>query len=301
MPACEVIPELPFVDAGYGAARGGFLKHGGRFFFADRRRGELHCHDAASMAQEWVLDLWGERHSAAPLAFHGELLVAHGSGGLNYIDPATGRVERQQVLPRIQKLYPPIEHEGDLLYVYTNWSSGGILRFDPATGGIKWKFTKRGRTAPPRGGPAPIVGTTAIISVNDGSSLVGVDIDSGEARWTFRAQWLYTPVEISGSSMIFGTSGGWGRHLRRHDVETGETEWAVPLDGGCSYYAAEGEHLVAGDWSGVLRRIRRLDGVVSNEVPLGLRLAGPPLVVDSRIYVLGWPADGAPSLIALDA
>ena len=117
------------------------------------------------------------------------------------------------LLPRVDRPFSPVEHEGDLLFPYTNWTSGGLIRFDPQRKKVKWQFTKRGRAAPPRGRRLIVAGQTAIITMNGGSSIMGVDLATGKARWTIRAQWLYTPIEVCDSSIIFGTSGGYGRHL----------------------------------------------------------------------------------------
>ncbi|MCB9659322.1 MAG: PQQ-binding-like beta-propeller repeat protein [Polyangiales bacterium] len=228
-------------------------------------------------------------------------LVCSARDGLIYVDIARGVVLRRRSLPGIDRLFPPVEFEGDLLFPYANRASGGLVRFASGTGDVAWKCVRRGQITPTKGHRLLVHERTAVLSVNGGSSLVGVDVDTGETRWSFRAQWLYTPLEVDGSSIIFGTAGGHGRHLRRHDVRTGETEWAVPMKGGCPYYARCGECLVAGDWNGVLRSVRATDGVVVDEARVGPHLAGPPLVVGDRIYVLRWSPDGAgTALLALD-
>jgi len=302
LPGGVHVAELPYVNACDGAGRGQFLQHDGLLVFADSRKPTVFCHDVETRVGRWTLDLAGKaQYRVAPMAIRDGRLVCFGRDALNYVNLATGTVEHQQTLPRVDRLYPPVEYEEDLLFPFTNWTSGGLLRFDPRRNKVKWKVAKRGRAEPPRGQPLPIVGRTAIFSINDGSSVVGVNVDSGEVRWTFRAQWLYTPIEIAGGSVIFGTAGGYGRHLRRHDIETGNTEWAVEMDGGCPYYDKQGDLLVAGDWSGRLRRIRAADGKVTEELALGGPLGGPPLVVGSRIYVLRWTTDGGtPSLVAVE-
>jgi outer membrane protein assembly factor BamB len=301
LPGAAPLTELPFVDACDRVGRGLFLQEQGRLIFADGRHATVSCHDVVSKVRVWTLELANtHRYRIGPIALQGGQLVCHGRDALNYIDPATGAIERQQTFPRLDKLFPAVSYEGDLLFAYSNWTSGGLVRFDPAQDRLKWRFTKRGGGASPRGGLLPVVGRTAILSLNDGSSLVGVDLDSGKARWTFRAQWLYTPVEICDRSIIFGTAGGHGRHLRRHDAETGETEWAVQMDGGCPHYASLGDDLVAGDWGGRLRRIRRTDGAVVDQLDLGAPLTTAPLVVGTDVHVLLWPTDGAPpALIAV--
>jgi outer membrane protein assembly factor BamB len=288
------------VDASGGAGRGVFLEQSGNLIFADKVAGSVYCHDVASTVRRWTLEL-PSRYGVAPIAIYRDQLVCFGPSALNYVDVATGAVVSQQRFPRIDKLYPPVEYEGDLLFAYTNWTSGGLIRFDPTRSEVKWKFTKRGNVSIPRGGPLPVVGRIAILSVNDGSSLVGVDLDSGEVRWTFRAQWLYTPVEVESGSLIFGTAGGHGRHLRRHDAATGETEWAVQMDGGCPYYSRQGDNLVAGDWSGMLRCVRRRDGEVVDEIQLGSPITTAPLVVGTNAFVLRWPTDeSSPALVAIE-
>lgn len=301
LPGNEASLGMSCVNASDGAGRGIFIQHGGYLVFADSETNCVHCYDTDRKACNWTLDLRNtHRYRVGPVAIYHDQVVCHGRDALNYIDLATGHIERQQAFPRIDKLYPPLEYEGDLLFAYTNWTSGGLIRFDPKENKVRWKFKTRGRTAIPRGGPLPVAGKTAILSLNDGSSLVGVDLDNGSVRWTYRAQWLHTAIEVCGPSMIFGTSGGYGRHLRRHQAETGETEWAVEMDGGCPYYSTQGDYLVAGDWGGVLRRIRRTDGEVVEKLSLGAPVTTEPLVVDTDIFLLKWPTDGnSPALVAV--
>lgn len=301
LPDGKKLAEVPVVEAG-NVGRGLFLQRQGRVFFADGKRDKLYSYDFTHEICHFTLDLKGSKpYPIGPIAFFGDQLICYGRDALNYIDWASGTITRHQTLPRIDKLYPPVEYEGDLLFAYTNWSSGGLLRVDPVTNKPRWKFTTRGGGAVPRGGPLPVVGDIAVLSVNDGSSLIGVDLETGKARWTYRAQWLYTPIEVDGASIIFGTAGGYGRHLRRHNAQTGETEWEVPMKGGCPYYARQGEYLVAGDWGGVLRRIRKGNGQVVDELSLGAPITTAPLVVNRDLFVLKWPTDGtAPALIAVE-
>jgi outer membrane protein assembly factor BamB len=300
LPDGSPLPEAPVVDASQGAGRGIFHQRDERLFFTGGH--QLHCYDVARGSSSWTLDLRSSRsYQVGPPALQNDRLICYGRDALNYVDMGSGTIERQLTLPRVDKLYPPAEYEGDLLLAYTNWTSGGLVRLDPATSKIKWKFKSRGRVAIPRGGPLPVVGDIAVVSVNDGSSLVGVDLATGEARWNYRAQWLYTPIDVDGTSLIFGTSGGYGRHLRRHRADTGETEWAVQVAGGCPYYSQQGEYLLAGDWAGVLRRVRKLDGQVVDELHLDAPISTAPLVVDRDVFVLTWPTDDrAPALVAVE-
>ncbi len=301
MPGGNLVPQLPFVDASNGAGRGLFLSHDGRIIFADNRSGRVFCHGPQSKAARWILELpSAQRRSLGRIDIQDGRLVCSASDALLFVDLDTGSVEREVRFPRIDKLYPPVQYGGDRLFPFENHTSGGLVRVD-SRGGVRWRFTKRGAGGPPRGGPLPVIGQTAILSVNGGSSLVGVDLESGLARWTFRAQWLYTPIEIHGTSIIFGTSGGYGRHLRCHDAGTGEPLWAVQMDGGCPYYARQSEHCVAGDWGGFLRRVNCTNGEVTDQIALGGRLTGPPLVVGDRVYKLWSPkGTGRPALVAID-
>jgi outer membrane protein assembly factor BamB len=300
LPDGRRLVNAPGVNASHGAGRGIFFQRDERLYFVGGN--QLRCYDVASDTCSWTLDLKSNRsYQAGPLALQQESLICYGRDALNFIDLASGEVEKQLTLPRIDKLYPPREHEGDLLLAYTNWTTGGLLRLDPATNQIKWRFRSKGRVAVPRGGELPVVGGIAVVSVNDGSSLVGVDLDTGDARWTYRSQWLYTPIEVVGGSLIFGTAGGYGRHLRRHRADSGETEWAVQFDGGCPYYSRQGEHLIAGDWGGAVRRVHETDGRVVDELRLRAPIQTAPLVVGSDVFVLTWPTDGsAPALVAVD-
>ena len=299
---CFVLPSGDRIDAlPYGSAP--CLQHEGRLFFT--RAAEVHCHDATTRERTWMRELSADARSATgPLALRDGRLYCHGGGVMNVIDPASGDVERTWQLPRVERLFAPVSYEGDLIFPYTAGSSGGLLRFDPRKGEQVWKFSRRGRASPPGGAALPVQGNTAIVSFNDGSSLVGVDLDEGEARWSHRAQWLYAPLAVHERSILFGTAGGYGRHLRRHDVHTGETEWAVAMDGGCVYYATDGDHLVAGDRKGILRRIRRSDGEVTDELATGGSLQGPPLVANGCTHVLRWPRkarENRPVLLAVEA
>ena len=183
LPGGAKLAAMPSADACDGAGRGVFLKHQGNLLFADGSENTVYCHDLGSKAQKWTLEL-PNTHSyrIGPLALYRGKLVCYGRDALNYIEPTTGSIEHQQAFAGIDKLYPPVEHEGDLLFAYTNWTSGGLLRFDAVQQRVKWKFTKRGSVAIARGGPLPVVGRTAILSLNDGSSLVGVDLNSGKAQ-----------------------------------------------------------------------------------------------------------------------
>jgi outer membrane protein assembly factor BamB len=296
---CRRLDNAPGVNASHGAGRGIFFQRDERLYFVGG--GQLYCYDVVRDTCSWTLDLNSSRsYQAGPLALQQDRLICYGRDALNFIDPASGTVEKQLTLPRIDKLYPPREYEGDLLIAYTNWTTGGLVRLDAETNEIKWRFKSKGRVAVPRGGDLPVVGDIAVVSINDGSSLVGVDLRTGDARWTYRSQWLYTPIAVDGGSLIFGTSGGYGRHLRRHRADSGETEWAVQFDGGCPYFSRQGEYLVAGDWGGVLRRVHEVDGCVVDELHLGAPICTAPLIIGADIFVLKWPTDGsAPALVAV--
>ncbi|MFO0552399.1 MAG: PQQ-binding-like beta-propeller repeat protein [Polyangiaceae bacterium] len=291
---------LPFVNATYGAGRGIFCEQAGLVYCADSRTSTLHALDLAGDREVWRVALPNRQGGAVgPIAARDGRIVSWGNDLLGTYEPMTGERVDSFELPGMGVLEPPFSLDGDLLFVWSTPKKGGLLRFDPASGAVRWTFTKKGRLSSTTGGLV-VVGRTAVLSVNGGSTLVGVDVESGEERWRFRAQWLYTPLVVDGASMVFGTSGGHGSHLRRHDVATGETEWEVKMKNGCPHFTQAGDDLFAGDWAGVLRRVRLATGEVADAVKLGEPICTAPLVVGRDVYAFRWcKRPGRPALVAL--
>lgn len=296
LPSGERAASLPEVATGSGTAPTHFLQTGGLLIFADGRRRRLHAHDARTLEPRWRLDAGAPKPPSFALRTLGtpELrdgrVVWFAQGVLNYIEPSSGHIETRVSLRGLDVLYPPIPYGDDLLFPYCKASVGGVIRVSSSSHQVRWCYSLRGDVRPPRRGSMPIVDGTAILAVGDGSSLVGVDLESGTSRWRHRTQWLYTPPLVIDRSIVFGTAGHRDCHLRRHSAKSGETEWALPIEYGCAYFARHGtDELVVGDVAGVVRRVRLSDGCTLDEVRLQGPFLGPPLVASGRVFLLSWP------------
>ena len=299
LPPGERIMTLPHADAGDRTGPGVFVLRGDELVFLNALDATLCCFDVATLAPRWALPLENQKpYRAGPVVARGDDLLCFGRDALNRIASKTGTVIEQTRFPRAERLFPPIEFEGDLLYAYTNGSTGGLLRVGRESPEIVWRCRTPGTVRASRG-TFPVVDGTAILPVNDGSSIVAVDLRSGEQRWKFRAQWLYTPMHVHDDSILFGTSGGnRGHHLRRHHARTGKALWEVEMAGGCTSWAWFHGDIIAADWAGNLRRVRISDGAVIDQLALGHPIEATPLVCGRHIGVLRWPSGGArPSFV----
>ena len=197
----EPLANLPFIDARYGAWRGIFCRHQDLLLCADLRTSVLHALDPKADREAWSLALPNQQGGAVgPIALRDGNLICWGADTLGTYDPATGERVDAFHLPGLGELEPPIAYDSDRVYVWSTAKKGGLVRVDPTSATIRWTFTKPGRIASTPGGLV-VAGRTAVLGVHGGSTLVGVDVETGEERWRFRAQWLYTPLEVDGESI----------------------------------------------------------------------------------------------------
>lgn len=301
MPGGEPIRTLAPVSAGLGPGRLIHRIHGDCFVYVHPGQScAVHCNDLATLESRWSVSYENTQFGAAPVLFAHDRVFCFARDAASSIDLATGEIVEQWTLPRIGKLYPPIEYDGDLLFPYGNRRSGGLLRFDPVRERVKWKCSQR--TVPDFwNGPLTVVGRVGVLSLNEGQVLVGIDLESGDELWRFRAG-LSTEIEVRGDSILFGTGRMAGHHLRRHDVTTGETEWQVALEYGCEGFLSVGDDLIVGDWKGVLRRVRSKDGEVVDAIRVGGPIPGPFARSGGLLFALclGKQDDEPYSIIAIE-
>ena len=301
LPGGQPIRALTPVSAGLGHERLIHCFHEDRFIYVSPgRRCALHCHDVATLEPKWSVQYENTEAATPPVVFADDRVFCFARDVASSIDLATGEIIDRWSLPRIVKLYPPTEYEGDLLFPYANRKSGGLLRFDPVREKMVWKRPQR--TMPDLWiNPLAVAGRIGILSLNEGQVMVGIDLDSGEERWRFRAG-LSTEIDVRGDSIVFGTGRMTGHHLRRHDVKTGETEWKVALKYGCEGFVTVGDDLVVGDFNGILRRVRASDGEVTEKLRTGGPLSDPFACAGDRLFALrlGKRDEDPSSVIAVD-
>ncbi|MFF4492188.1 serine/threonine-protein kinase [Streptomyces sp. NPDC001544] len=248
--------------------------------------------------------LW--RHSATtapgggPPVLSGGLvqIVTDGGRHVQALDPASGKVRRQQDLPTPGG---GLRYAGDTLLL--TGTDGTVTGVDGASGRTKWHRRVPGQTMPLFQWFAGdrLAYTASTSDDGSGTQVTAVDPDTGDVRWERRFEGSLEPVGSSGGSLYFlsvDPAYGTARAVVRYTPGSGATR-RVPLPtagedvhatvrGDVVYLMATGGSLSAVD-TGARRQLWELQTSVSR--------GSAPVVDGGHVYV-GIP-DGR--LLAVDA
>lgn len=297
-PTPHVAPQLSELDAV--AARSNLrldpVLLGDRLIVADAETRSVVAYDLDTQRIAWSREfppLKPYRMSEAFL-FEGRI-ASHAPDGLHWIDPATGETADTVKFPKVDVLYSPVSIDGDVLVGYTNWSTGGVIRYDPVSGEIRWQYRRR------FDGPASyrriwLVGDV-VVWIKGETELIGIDARSGVERWSYRAApYLYGRVSVVDDDLVFGSAGNDGA-VHVVNAESGQPRWTQFLKNGCEFYALHDRSIIVGDFDGVLRRLDLRSGRELDRVELGSQVVGDVVVADGFAYTVVWPTERRPAQV----
>ena len=188
----------------------------------------------ASLSKLWTTDI-GEgtayRHliPCPPVVSHGSLYAMSARGEVSSHAIKDGTTQwRTQVRPKGSRSFDVgggLSADGDAVYAGTGF--GEVLRFDAATGKIRWRTPV---VAPARSAPT-IAGKHLFVELLD-SSILALDVEKGNVIWSHQARSPQTSVlglpapAVSGSIVVAGFGSG---DLLALNVESGEVLWSDNL------------------------------------------------------------------------
>ena len=288
----EVHRDLPF------PGKGNLVSHlviGERLYLVFRGlNAALVCVDMTKLHILWETDLRSKPYAAGPVTVFGDKLACFGQNQLLYIDPETGAVTGSLKLPRIGKLFQPVDlGDGRLLLGYTNWTNAGVLCMDTGTKKVLWRH-KRSFEGPLLRCCLTVMEDRVFWVKND-TELCCVRLSDGAElyrRWT--DPWLYTPLELAPEGLVFGTAGGTNSFLRCLDPDTGAERWKIPMQDGCAFYARREDTIFTGDCSCRLFQIRASDGEILQTLDTGTEVVGRFHFHGDSLYTVLWCDDTRP-------
>ena len=288
-PATGIVQELPsaIVVGVKNGSRPTFLHHDGHLFFAAEQDPMLRSFDLNSNALRWEMRLYNTRpYRLTPPMVIGEDIVCYGRDALNFINPETGEITKSLRIKRIDKVFSPIPVGDDLLLGYSNWSVGGVLRYNQATDRVVWRYRKKFQ------GPASYCKIWSIggivVWVKGETEIIGIDENTGEQAWSFpAAPWLYSHIEVIEGNLVFGTAGRDG-YLNSVNPATGEANWSVFLKNGCESVARFHDSLIAGDSDGIVHQFDLSSGTELDRVSVDGQIVGVGAVADRCAYTVVW-------------
>lgn len=287
----EIHRELPLPEKGRAVSH---LVLGDRLYLVfTGTNAALMCVDMKKFHILWETDLRGRPYEPGPVTVFGDKLACFGQNKLLSIDPDTGAVLDELTLPRIGKLFQPMDlGEGRLLLGYTNWSNAGVLCMDSATRKILWRH-KRNFEGPQLRCRYWLQGDRVFWFKND-TEVCCVALDDGAELYRLRTDpWLYSVPEFAPEGLIFGTAGGDG-FLRCLDPQTGLERWKHPLKGGCVSYARQNDSIFVGDYTCRLFRFRAHDGILLDSLDTGTEVVGQYYAHCGSLYTVIWGKDYTP-------
>lgn len=273
-----------------------FLIDARRLYFTDSKFERLCRYEMASETMAWQTAIQeSARYRCEPPQWFGTQLVTYGRNGLVFVDPNDGEIQRELKLPKIEKLYSPIDLKDDWLIGWTGWSVGGVVRYSPKTDQIVWRFKKR-CSDPALYGRIWHV-DDVVIWVKASNEIVGIDVVSGKERWSFPTKpWLYSPIKILDGQLIFGTAGADG-FLQSVNASTGKANWSVFLKNGCSYFDVWQESVVVGDFDRIIRQIDLTTGKEMDRIVVDAPVVGDMKVIGDMAVTTIWLTDNKPPRI----
>ena len=269
------------------AYRPRLLTVGDTLIFADATTSRLLAVEPSVGSVKWELDLKSMKPYGVGSPLHlGTEIACYGRDELNYVDPVTGTITGSLQLRHIDKLFSPVRFEDDLLLGYTNWSVSGVIRYRPSTGEVVWRY-RRKSSGPSTYCRIYLIGQT-VVWVKGETEIIGVDVHSGEERWTCKASpWLYTELHSVDGDLLFGTAGRDG-FIRRIDGATGQDKWSVHLKNGCAFFDYYRDSAIVGDFDNCLHRLRLSDGTMMDRMEVAGPVVGDVVVNGASAYTVVW-------------
>jgi outer membrane protein assembly factor BamB len=197
-----------------------------------------------------------------PFPFAGGVAIVTLTGRLTLLEPDTG-AERWTVDVGGEVGVPPIVTDGSLVVAD---SAGGIMRYSDS-GGVLWR-----QSLPDAVDHMAVAGGVIVVLPHLGSTLRGLDLDSGDVRWR-RLLWT-PPTGLSGHGdvVVARTDDS----LMGLDPGDGAERWRVPV---AAVTVAGGPGRVLVLTASDLRVLSAADGGSIVRVPLGLAAADMPQFV----------------------
>lgn len=255
---------------------------------------KLLCIDLDSLEILWTLKTGcTKNYRAGAISFFEGKIACYGLDQLLFIDPDNGQIVHSIKLSRIDKLFCPIRQEdGTLLMGYTNWTNAGILRYDPLSGKILWRY-KRKFEGPLSNCKIYLTGPCVYWTKND-TELICLDIASGEEIGRVRtAPWRYTDLCFEEKYLLFGTSGADG-FLNCLDAGQCQPRWTVPLKEGCSFFDVKQARVYAGDYNKEIFEFALVDGRITDSLNVDAEVIGFIKIHDDSLYTILWGSDTKP-------
>lgn len=241
--------------------------------------------DLDTLTVRWVMNLENEKpYGAGPVTCLGDRLACYGHDKLLFIEPSTGEITDEIKVPRVDKLFCPLQAEdGGLFIGYANWTNMGILKYDTATKKVLWRHKRNHQ----------ILSKTRIHRLGQRlyymkgeTELVCIHADTGEQIFGTRTDpWLYTDLEFRDLGILFGTSGGNG-YLNLLDPETGDFKWRFFLKNGCAFYDTVGDTALVGDNDKIFRQIHLRDGRELQHLELDGEVIGQVTANNGYVYTV---------------
>ncbi len=239
--------------------------------FTLSRRGELHCHDAASGEPQWRTDLpatcevsiptWG--FSSSPIPIEGNLLINAGSRGVA-VNPEDGSIVWQSDNREDAGYASPVPliSGGRRLAVVV--SAKTLNAVDAKTGEVVWSFRWITRYGVNAADPY-VVGERVLVSSGyaKGSSLLVPQAgDEPEELWRTRElrNQMSPGVVIDGA--LYAVDGDAGREtaLKCLEIDSGTVVWNESGLGSATLVAADGHLLVLSEQGELLIAPATVDG-----------------------------------------
>lgn len=253
----------------------------------------LFCVDMEKLQILWQTDLRGEGYGAGPVTAFGDQLACYGRDALLTIDPETGAVTGERKLPRITKLFQPVDlGDNKLLLGYTNFSNAGVLCLNTATNKVLWRHKRTFEG--PLNRCRLIVGTDRVFWTKNNTELCCVSLSDGSELYRTKTDpWLYTDPELAPEGLIFGTSGADG-YLWCLDPDTGAERWKLPMKNGCFSYARQDDTILTGDFTNRLFQLRAATGEIIQSFDTGTQVVGQFHVHNGSVYTVIWGSEDLP-------
>ena len=248
----------------------------------------LCCIDLEHLSVVWEIDISNtKRYRAGELSFCDGTIACTGRDQLLFVCPENGEIVRTIKIPRIDKLFCPLRLDDDALLIgYTNWSSAGILKYQPSTQKVLWRH-KRKFEGPQLRCKIYRRKDRAYWVKND-TELIGVDVDTGEEQTQLRTSpWLYTDLYPVRDGFLYGTAGADG-FLNHFDCTTGQLKWSVFLKNGCDFYAVRDDAVFAGDFDKSIKQISLENGCLQRELSVDGEVVGQIAVSGDCLYTVIW-------------
>jgi len=254
--------------------------------------GDVVALDAADGKQRWRTRIAGEI-LAPPLVAGDRVVVRSVEGRLRSLSASTGEEEWmvEDLVPRLslRGTATPVAVSGDI--VVCGFDTGKVMAVTLSKGEVLWQTqlsTPRGRTELQRLvdiDSAVVVSGKDIYAVGYQGRVAMLALDSGQIWWS-RDMSSYRGLAIDDDQVYVSTSDGDVVAMRRAD---GVVVWQQKgLERrGLSTPAVDGDAVVVGDFEGYLHWLDRGTGrFVARERPGDERIAAPPLVMRSQVFVI---------------